>query len=144
MPQVEFHILSEAGDTPRLRYACQLVEQAYQQGQRSYVRVANDDEARRLDEVLWSFRDQAFIPHEIRTADSPTHPRIMSIIGSENAGPAEFQSLLINLSNAMPETIDAAALIYEVIDADPQRKQQGRERYKLYREQGCRLETKNL
>lgn len=143
MPQVEFHILSEAGDTARLRYACQLVEQAYQQGLRSYVYAANDDQAKRMDEVLWTFRDQAFIPHELLSTASPSHPRIMAVIGVSPNAPADFQSLLINLSDVVPETITSFARICEVVDADPQHKQQARERYKQYREQGCQLKTKN-
>lgn len=143
MTQVEFHILSEAGDAIRLRHACRLVEQAYEQGQRSYVRVTSDDEARRMDDALWSFRDQAFIPHEVLSATSPTHPRIMAVIGTADTAPAEFQSLLINLSNAMPASMTTIARICEVVDADPQRKQEARERYKQYRDQGCQMETRN-
>jgi DNA polymerase-3 subunit chi len=144
MPQVEFHILSEAGDVPRLRYACQLIEQARAQGQRSYVYAADDEQAKRMDEVLWTFRDQAFIPHELLSANSPSHPRIMVVIGTTLAAPAEFQSLLINLSDTMPEALSTFARICEVVDADPQHKQLARERYKLYRDQACQLEMKNL
>ncbi len=144
MPQVEFHILSEAGDLPRLRYACQLIEQAYQQGQRSYVYAANDDQAKRMDEMLWTFRDQAFIPHELLSPTSPTHPRIMALIGTVPTAPAEFQSLLINLRDTMPEAFSNFTRTCEVVDADPQHKQLARERYRLYRDQGCQLETKNL
>jgi DNA polymerase III subunit chi len=143
MPQVEFHILNEAGDNARLRYACQLIEQAHGQGQRAYVYTASDAEAQRMDEVLWTFRDQAFIPHELLSDASPTHPCIMAVIGSSAAAPAEFSSLLINLSNLVPTTTASFIRICEVIDADPQRKQQARERYRQYRQQGCQLEMKD-
>lgn len=143
MPQVEFHILSEAGDTARLRYACQLVEQAYDQGQRAYIYTANDAEAQRMDEVLWTFRDQAFIPHELHGTASPTHPRIMALIGSTADPPEQFHTLLINLSHTLPATAQNFVRICEVVDADAEHKQQARERYKQYREQGCQLETIN-
>ncbi len=143
MPPVEFHILSEAGDTARLRYACQLVEQAYEHGLRCYVYAANDDQARRMDEVLWTFRDQAFIPHEVHSVSAPSHSRVMALIGSHSQAPQEFQSMLVNLSDAVPENPDRFARICEVVDADSQHKQLARERYKLYRELGCQLETKN-
>lgn len=143
MPQVEFHILSEAGDVPRLRYACQLIEQAYAKGERSYVYAASEDQAKRMDEMLWTFRDQAFIPHELLTATSPTHPLIMVVIGTTLTAPAEFQSLLINLCDLMPETLGNFVRICEVVDDDAQHKQLARERYRLYRNQGCQLETIN-
>jgi DNA polymerase-3 subunit chi len=143
MPQVEFHILSEAGDVPRLRYACQLIEQAYAKGERSYVYAANDEQAKRMDEMLWTFRDQAFIPHELSSDASPSHPRIMAVIGTTLDAPADFQTLMINLCDAMPETLGNFTRICEVVDADAQHKQLARERYRLYRDQGCQLQTVN-
>jgi DNA polymerase-3 subunit chi len=143
MPQVEFHILSEAGEVPRLRYACQLIEQASKQGQRSYVFAADDEQAKRMDEMLWTFRDQAFIPHEVLNSTSPSHPRIVAVIGASLNAPAEFQSLMINLCDAMPESLGNFTRICEVVDADAQHKQLARDRYRLYRNQGCQLETIN-
>lgn len=143
MQPIEFHILSEAGDVARLRYACQLVEHAYEQNQRCYVYAGNDDQARRMDEVLWTFRDQAFIPHEIHGGNSPSHERIMALIGAQPQAAADFQALLINLSDAPLEQVDNFARICEVVDADPEHKQLARERYKRYRELGYQLETKN-
>jgi DNA polymerase-3 subunit chi len=143
MPQVEFHILSEAGDVARMRHACQLIERAYEQGQRAYVFAADDAEAQQLDEMLWTFRDQAFIPHEVISATSPTHPRIMAVIGTTAYPPEGFNALLINMSNMLPASVDAFARICEVVDADPQRKQQARDRFKQYRDRGDQLQTIN-
>jgi DNA polymerase-3 subunit chi len=144
MPQVEFHILSELGDDARLRHACRLVEQAYDDGQRVLVCVAAEADAHRLDEMLWTFRDQAFIPHEIVAANSASHPRIMALITADAAAPTEFHAQLISLRNELPAALADFQRIIEIVDADPQRKQQARERYKHYREQGCSLETKNV
>jgi len=143
MVTVEFHILSEAGDIARMRHACKLVEELYAKGERSYVRASDSSEAQRMDDLLWTFRDQAFIPHEIAAATSPSHPRIISLIGDDTT-PVTFGSALINISNALPTAIDSVQQIFEVVDADPAHKQQARERYKQYRDRGCQLETKNL
>ena len=143
MPQVEFHILSEAGDVPRLRYACKLIEQAYANGERAYVYATSDDQAKRMDDMLWTFRDQAFIPHEVSSAASPSHPLIMAVIGTTLDAPADFQTLMINLRDDMPEALGNFTRICEVIDADTQHKQLARERYRLYRDQGCQLQTMN-
>jgi DNA polymerase-3 subunit chi len=142
MTTVEFHILGAAGDDARMRHACQLIDAQHSTGERTFVCVANDAEARRMDELLWTFRDGSFIPHEVVTP-SPIDPHIMALIGT-GAAPAEFRSLVINLSNAVPVDVSAFTQMIEVVDADVQRKQQARERYKQYRELGCQLETKNL
>ncbi len=143
MVRVEFHILSDAGDLARMRHACQLVEQRYTNGERSFVCVSDSAEAQRMDEMLWTFRDQAFIPHEIVDATSPSSPHIMALIGM-NEGPTSFSTVLINISNNAPSNLDSFTQVIEVVDANSQRKQQARERYKQYRDHGCQLETKNL
>jgi DNA polymerase IIIc chi subunit len=43
----------------------------------------------------------------------------------------------------MPETLGNFTRICEVVDADAQHKQLARERYRLYRDQGCQLQTVN-
>ena len=143
MPKVEFHILSSTGDEARRRHACQLIDQACQQNRPVFVRVESEADAQKLDESLWTFRDQAFIPHEVMTPQSPSRPRIMALIGLNESVPASFQSLLINLSNDIPVQIDDVAQAIEVVDADPDHKRQARERYKAYRDRGFTLETIN-
>lgn len=142
MPIVEFHILSEAGDIARIRYACRLVDAAYAQSRRVFIQVSDGNEAQKVDDTLWTFRDQAFIPHEIATAESPTHPRIMALIGT--SAPDSFSKQLINVGATVPAKLESLERIIEVVDGDEQHKRQARERYKQYREQGCTLETKNL
>lgn len=142
MPFVHFHILSAAGEDARLRHACTLVEQAQQQNQPVFVR-GSDADLRRLDELLWSFHDHAFIPHETMSATAPSHPRIVALLGNDEALPAGFNTL-INLDNTLPAQLDAAKLIHEVVGADPALKQPARDRYKQYRDKGCQLETSNL
>lgn len=143
MAAVEFHILSAAGDDARYRYACQLAEQAYDRDQSIFVRVTNAAEAQRMDELLWTFSDRAFIPHEIANADSPSHPRIRVLIGTDSA-PEAYRALLINVAAELPAQLESYARIAEVVDADVERKRLARERYKQYRECGCSLDTKNL
>jgi DNA polymerase-3 subunit chi len=143
MIKVEFHILSETGEIARLRHVCQLVDQQYSNQQRVFVRTSDSAEAQRLDDMLWTFRDQAFIPHEIATPSSPTHPRIMALIGVDNDSNS-FATTLINAGNSIPDNLETVSQLFEVVGADPQHKQLARDRYKQYRDRGYQLETKNL
>jgi len=126
----------------RMRYACQLVDAQYSKGERTLIRANGADEAHRLDEMLWTFRDQAFIPHEVASTTAP-HPQIMALIAGDSF-PISFSTTLINIGNSAPDTLDSIAHLIEVVDADPQHKQQARERYKQYRDRGFTLETKNF
>jgi len=142
MPTVVFHILSEAGDAARLRHACQLVDAAYKDGKRAAIQVSDSSEAQKFDDMLWTFRDQAFIPHEIATPSSPSHARIVALIGTTT--PRSFSKQLINLATSIPDDLESIDYVIEVVDGDAQRKQLARERYKHYRDRGWQLETKNL
>ena len=142
MPSVEFHVLSEAGENVRNRYVCNLVERAYEQAQRVFVRTGTAAETQILDELLWTFSDRAFIPHEIATANSPSDPHIAALIGPGEA-PEAYRALLINLAADLPADFDRYARVAEIVDADAERKKLARERYKQYRDRGCSLETIN-
>jgi DNA polymerase-3 subunit chi len=143
MSRVDFYILSEDDGDARLRFACRLAEKAVDQGHRVYVQTATLAEAQRLDELLWTFSDRSFLAHEIAGEGSPTHARVMVLLGATDAPPTHRQ-LLINLTDRLPGDIAAYDRIAEIVDVDPERKRLSRERYKQYRERGCGLETHNL
>ena len=63
--RVDFYVLSENAPDARLRWACRLAEQAAEQGSRVYLQTAGQAEAQRLDELLWTYNDRSFLPHEI-------------------------------------------------------------------------------
>ena len=138
--RVDFYILSQEGPDVRLRYACRLAERAVEQGCRVYLQTFD---VQKLDDMLWTFSDGSFLPHEIYTGEPASHARVMVMIGAE-PGPASHRDLLINLIDTMPPQIEPYARIAEIIDADPERKRSARERYKQYREHGCTLESHNL
>ena len=143
MARVDFYILSQEGPDARLRVTCRLVEKAYDQNLRTYVQTASPADAQRLDELLWTFNDRAFIPHEINTGNGPPHERTVVLIGESPAPPGHRQ-LLINLANRLPDDFGDFERIAEIVDVDPENKRLSRERYKTYRERGCALDTHNL
>jgi DNA polymerase III subunit chi len=143
MPRVDFYVLSEVGTQARHRFACKLAEQAFAAGARMYLRTSSPAESVALDELLWTYSDRAFLPHEIAASGTPPHARVVALIGND-AAPAGYRTLLINTAADMP--VDAAEFerIAEVVDADPGRKQLARERFRQYRERGWALESHTL
>ncbi len=143
MPRVDFYVLSQQAPDARLRVACRLIEKAYDQHLRVYVQTASPADAQRLDELLWTFNDQAFIPHQVDTGNGASHERTVVLIGDSPAPPSHRQ-LLINLANRLPSDFENFERIAEIVDVDPENKRLSRERYKVYRERGCQLDTHNL
>jgi DNA polymerase-3 subunit chi len=141
--RVDFYILAEHAPDARLRYACRLAEQAVERGERVYLQTAGPAEAQRLDELLWTFNDRSFLPHEIFSGAPASHDRVMIMLGQQ-AAPATHRRLLINLTELVPPDLGQYERIAEIVDVDPERKRIARERYKQYRDQGCAPETHHL
>jgi DNA polymerase III subunit chi len=141
--RVDFYVLSEDAPDARLRHACRLAEQAVEQGQRVYLQTTSTSEAQRLDELLWTFNDRSFLPHEIFSGSPAAHSLVMIMLG-DTAAPPSHRQLVINLTETVPEQAADYERIAEIVDVAPERKRASRERYKQYRERGHALETHNL
>ena len=143
MSRVDFYVLSQGAPDARQRFACRLAEQAAEQGHRVYVQAASLGDAQRLDDLLWTFNERGFLPHELSSGGGPSHPRVMVLVGNA-AAPTNHRELLINLTDTLPAELDGYSRIAEIVDTDPTRKQLSRDRYKAYRERGCELESHNV
>jgi DNA polymerase-3 subunit chi len=140
---VSFYVLSDGTPDAHWRQACRLAEQAVDQGQRVFVRVDSNDDAKRMDDLLWTFGDRSFLPHEILApqANAPSHPGMRVLIG-HNA-PTDFRDLVINLgSDALLDS--SFPSIAELVPVDDERKRLARARFKVYRDAGLNPATQNL
>jgi DNA polymerase-3 subunit chi len=139
MPRVDFYILT--GETPAARdlLSCRLAEKACKQGHRVYMHTESDAHARRLDELLWTFRAGSFLPHALlRDATQPPPP---ILIGS-GAEPPPVQDVLINLAAEVPEFFGQFERVAEIVD--PAAKEAGRARFRFYREHGCQPDSHTI
>jgi DNA polymerase-3 subunit chi len=137
--RVDFYILKSEAATERWTFACRLTEKAYLRDLR--VVIVNDTlgDARALDDLLWTFSDGSFIPHQLHEGAEPMNPTPVQLSVAPAALPAA--DLLVNLSARVPDTWERFARIAEIIDADEERRRLGRERFKYYRDLKVMLET---
>ncbi len=135
MARVDFYILPDQQRNNLRLFACRLAEKAWQQGHRILIQTDNADESRHMDDLLWTFRDGGFVPHGLAgDEEQDQHPILISHL---DTAAGTFQ-LLINLSARIPAD-DAFERIAEIVNQEAQRKQQGREHYKIYRDKGVEL-----
>lgn len=138
--KVDFYILSGGGESGHTHYTCRLAEKAYKLKHRIYIHVDNGVEAQQLDELLWTFNQDSFVPHELVTNDAPDSP---VTIGFNDQAPQGY-GLLINLSQDIPEFYKQFDRVAEVVaDADALR-QTSREHFRFYREQGVTPDTHQI
>ncbi|HET7607759.1 MAG TPA: DNA polymerase III subunit chi [Gammaproteobacteria bacterium] len=141
MTQVDFYILDSDSDDARLTLACKIVDKATQLDNHVYVHSASDDEARKLDELLWTFAQGSFIPHRVvRTAldAPPLEPVLIGV--NQPPGPGRWD-VLVNLATDVPDFFSRYERVAEVVDANAARREQSRERYRFYRDRGYKLNT---
>lgn len=53
----------------RLKAVCQLVEKAFLGGERVFVWLQDETQQAGFDDLLWTFGDRAFVPHETLASD---------------------------------------------------------------------------
>ena len=143
--KIDFYIMEKANHQQALLMACQLIETAYQENQNVHVQASSREEAERFDELLWTFRDDSFVPHEIISTthdfSAPIRIGYSAQISQPVNQPAE---VLINLSREIPSFYTQFEQIIEIVFSDPTVQQLARERYRQYRDQGYEITTHKI
>lgn len=95
-----------------------------------------------MDDLLWTFRDGSFVPHEVLESPQADAPAPVTI--ACNIAPSHACDLLINLSDQVPDMADAFPRVAEIVTSDEQDRALSRKRFVDYRERGHTLDTHNL
>lgn len=133
LPQVNFYLLHTLSRQERDRLACQLADKAWQQGFRVLIYTELPAHAKFLDDLLWTFRQDSFIPHVVYP--DPEHIHAPVIIGYAPLALTRCE-VLINLTESVPSDFQSFQRVVEIIDDTEAAKQSGRQRFRFYREQG--------
>lgn len=142
MAEVSFYVLSTAGLQERYRFACKLIETAYRKGSFCYVQTDSPQQSHTLDELLWTFRQNSFIPHQIYQGELPQFPNTV-LIGNQPA-PTQWQKVILNLSSVVPVDLNNTEKLLEILDNDEQIKALGRERFRHYKRLGIEPQTHHI
>lgn len=138
--RVDFYLLNQSVPDGKLRFACRLSRKALDQGLTAFIQAGDREQAARLDDLLWTFDQGSFIPHRLDGGgDEPTPV----IIGTE---PPEGQApgVLIALAGEAADRLRGFPRIAEIVDASDTDKRSARERYRVYRDHGCELDTHHI
>ncbi len=138
-PRVDFYLSADAGEPVRLRLACRVAEKAYLAKQRVLVFIDGPALLSKFDESLWTFGDGTFVPHDVVTADGA--PCDAPVALTTGVLPADHADVLINLGGSVPPFFEKFARVAELLDARPEVRSAGRERFKVYRGAGVEPQT---
>lgn len=141
--KVDFLVLADADPRERLRTACRLAEEIYDEGLKVTVRAAAPDEAAALDELLWTFSDRSFIPHAQWPAEAGAEEHAAVLIASDSL-PATHRDALINLGAGVPPDFSSYGRVVEIVGGSEQYKLAARARWRTYRDAGLEPQSRNL
>lgn len=141
MTRIDFYILPEQSRDNRYSLACRLAEKAWGQGHRVLIYTQNEELDRHMDRLLWTFREQSFIPHGIMNkVDKQRNPVLISSVDS----PEDEHDVLINLSEHIPEFFSRFERVAECIDNEEHTKTAGRTHFRYYKDHGYQVESHKL
>jgi DNA polymerase-3 subunit chi len=135
MAKADFYLIAK----PRFRgdpllLVCELAKNAFESGQRTLIFARSPEQAEQLDEKLWDFDENAFVPHQIAgDEDDAITPVLIVPPGVQTPD----RALVINLRDEALGT--SFERVLEVVPDDETRRAGSRERWKAYRAAGIEV-----
>jgi DNA polymerase III subunit chi len=135
MTHVDFHILPDASVDARWLYVCRFVEKVERLGHNILIVMDSQAEADALDDLLWSFKPESFIAHQIIGGENNSR---VEITYTETMG--EHRGVLVNLSSKIPAHFSRFERVCEIVIQEPKILETTREHYKFYKQRGYPIE----
>jgi DNA polymerase-3 subunit chi len=125
MPEILFYHLQGQ----RLEQALPLlVEKTLERGWRALVRAGSDERLKAIDEALWTWREESFIPHGREAEGEPeTQPVLLSTADTRANAP---QVVFLVDRAALPATYDMDRLVLMFDGEDDEAVQEARAAWK--------------
>lgn len=141
MPRADFYLI----DKPRFReepllLVCELARKAFDAGIPTLVLARDHAQAEAIDDLMWSFDPDAYLPHQIAGSDEEDELTPILILAPDTDSP--MRPMVINLRDAAVEGDFERVL--EVVPADPAARTPLRERWKQYQARGLDLNKHDM
>ncbi len=141
MPRADFYLIAK----PRflgqpLLLVCELAKKAYAASQSTLVLARDMAQAEELDDLLWAFDPDEYLPHQIAGTDEDEDETPVLIATPETD--ASSRPLVINLRDDV--WLQPCERILEVVPADPAAREPLRERWKQYKALGFELNKHDM
>ena len=141
MPRADFYLIAkDRFKAEPLRLVCELVRKAYDANLWTLVLARDAAQAEELDELLWAFDDDAYIPHQVAGTDDEDELTPVLIASPETDAP--LRPLVINLRDG---AVDGSfERVLEVVPADESARGPLRERWTQYKARGLEVNKHDM
>lgn len=131
MTRIDFH----TNVPDKIVYACRLARKAYMARNRVLLLAEDAGQLAALNAALWNLSETDYLPHVL--AGDALAPETPIVLTDSEAAPLPHQDILVNLSRRQPARYASFARVFEIVSSEPDDAEVGRQRYKLYKQQGC-------
>lgn len=114
-----------------------LLEKVHEAGLKAVIKVGSEDHMAELDEALWSFNKQSFLPHDSMKSKHPDQQPIYLTTGDENPAQATVLVLVDNMQSDEPGKYDRCLEMFD--GTDEEAVAAARTRWKSYKDAGYDL-----
>lgn len=141
MSRADFYQLKSNDPASRYPLLCRLLEKCLGVGQQVYIICRDEAEAVHLNQYIWAFKPDSFIPHVC----APEEVQAIVVLGHTStpaAAQPHHHEICINLSQALaPEKFDR---IIELVVQETEMLQTARDHYAKYNELGRTMQYHKL
>lgn len=120
-----------------LLHSCFQAAHFYRQNQRVFIFCQNQEQAHQIDELLWSFEPDSFVPHNLVNEGQKNG----AVVEISWQAPTNRRPVLINLTSTVPNFAHQFSQIIDFVPSDEHLKQNARERFKMYRQLGFQVDN---
>ncbi|WP_440054076.1 DNA polymerase III subunit chi [Pseudoalteromonas sp. T1lg65] len=120
--------------------AAQTAASLYREGHRIFIYVDNIQDAQLIDEHLWCFDAERFVPHNLQGEG----PKGGAPVEIGEMPPVARRPILINLAKVIPDFIRRFEQVYDFVPVEASAKQAARERFKQLRNIGATISTEDF
>lgn len=141
MPRADFYLIAkDRFKAEPLRLVCELARKAYDANLWTLVLARDTAQAEELDELLWAFDDDAYIPHQIAGTDDEDELAPVLIAAPDTDAP--LRPLVINLRDG---AVDGSfERVLEVVPAEESARGPLRERWTQYKARGLEVNKHDM
>ena len=134
--RADFYLLDATTPQAGWQFGCRLLDKIYQQKQQALVLCQDKFTAEHIDELLWTYKDDSFVPHNLVGEGPSTPPPIQ--IAWENI-PNHHRNNLVLLTPQLPEEHSRFRRLLLILHNDEEIRNQARDLYKQLKNEGAEL-----
>jgi DNA polymerase III subunit chi len=135
--RIDFYSNAES----KLQVACQLVARAVREQFQVVVYAPDQETARGIDKLLWTYQAIGFVPHCLASDALASETPV--VIAQDGAELAHYH-VLVNLHADSPPTFSRFERLIEIVGSDDVDRQRARGRFRYYRDRGYEIHHHDL